>query len=54
MLLLFGLANAGVSLGQIGPGTYYVLVSLKDRDNPSVRAYRINGGVVSEEPIEAF
>ena len=36
------------------PDAYYVLVSLKDRDNPSVRAYRINGGVVSEEPIETF
>ena len=34
------------------PDAYYVLVSLKDRDNPSVRAYRINGGVVSEEPLE--
>jgi [CysO sulfur-carrier protein]-S-L-cysteine hydrolase len=36
------------------PDAYYVLVSLKDRDNPSVRAYRITGGVISEEPIEAF
>ena len=35
------------------PDAYYVLVSLKDRDAPSVRAYRINGGVVAEEPLEA-
>ena len=35
------------------PGTYYVLVSLKDHDNPSVRAYQIHNGEVTEEPIEA-
>jgi proteasome lid subunit RPN8/RPN11 len=34
------------------PDAYYVLVSLKDRDNPSVRAYRINNGVVAEEAVE--
>ena len=28
VLLLFGLANAGVSFGQIGAGTYYVLAAL--------------------------
>jgi NhaA family Na+:H+ antiporter len=28
VLLLFGFANAGVPLAQIGPGTYYVLVGL--------------------------
>lgn len=28
MLLLFGFANAGVPLGAIGPGTYYVLAAL--------------------------
>jgi Na+:H+ antiporter, NhaA family len=28
VLLVFGLANAGVPLGQIGTGTYYVLVAL--------------------------
>jgi len=28
VLLLFGFANAGVPLAQIGPGTYYVLVAL--------------------------
>jgi Na+:H+ antiporter, NhaA family len=28
ILLLFGFANAGVPLAQIGPGTYYVLVAL--------------------------
>jgi proteasome lid subunit RPN8/RPN11 len=36
------------------PDAWYVLVSLKDRDAPSVRAYRINGGAVSEEPLEAI
>lgn len=35
------------------PGAYYVLVSLKDRDNPVVRAYRISGGEVTEEGLEA-
>jgi proteasome lid subunit RPN8/RPN11 len=33
------------------PGAYYVLVSLKDRDHPVVRAFRIQGGEVSEEPL---
>ena len=28
VLLLFGLANAGVPFGQIGPGTYFVLAGL--------------------------
>jgi NhaA family Na+:H+ antiporter len=28
VLLLFGFANAGVPLEQIGPGTYYVLAGL--------------------------
>ena len=36
------------------PDAYYVLVSLKDRDNPSVRAYRIKSGMVTEEPLEAL
>ena len=36
------------------PDAYYVLVSLKDRSAPSVRAYRINGGAVTEEPLEAI
>jgi proteasome lid subunit RPN8/RPN11 len=36
------------------PGAFYVLVSLKDRANPAVRAYRIEGGVVTEEPLEAL
>jgi proteasome lid subunit RPN8/RPN11 len=35
------------------PGAYYVLVSLKDRDAPSVRAFQIQGGEVTEQPIEA-
>ena len=34
------------------PGAYYVLVSLKDRDNPSVRAYTIHAGEVTEVAIE--
>lgn len=36
------------------PDSYYVLVSLADRDKPVVRAFRINGGAVSEEPLEAM
>jgi proteasome lid subunit RPN8/RPN11 len=36
------------------PGAYYVLVSLQNPDDPDVRAYRIVGGEISEEPIEAF
>lgn len=35
------------------PGTYYVLVSLKDPAAPSVRAYQIHLGEIAEEPIEA-
>ena len=35
------------------PGAYYVLVSLKDRDNPSVRAYTITQGEVEEQALEA-
>ena len=35
------------------PGAYYVLVSLKDRAAPVVRAFRIEKGVVSEEPLVA-
>ncbi len=34
------------------PGWHYVIVSLK-RDSPEVRSYRIDGGRVTEEPIEA-
>jgi len=34
------------------PGTYYVLVSLKDADNPSVRAYQIKAGEITEEPLK--
>jgi len=34
------------------PGAYYVLVSLADREKPVVRAYRIQGGQVSEEQLE--
>ena len=35
------------------PGAYYVLVSLADRNNPVVRAFKITGGVVTEEPLVA-
>ncbi|HEX5139706.1 MAG TPA: M67 family metallopeptidase [Dehalococcoidia bacterium] len=34
------------------PGTYYVLVSLKDADSPAVRAYQIRAGQVTEEALE--
>lgn len=33
------------------PNVFYVLVSLSDRDNPVVRAYRITDGVVAEEEL---
>ena len=35
------------------PETYYVLVSLMDRANPVVRAFRIEDGRVSEEELTA-
>jgi proteasome lid subunit RPN8/RPN11 len=35
------------------PGAFYVLVSLKDRNNPAVRAYQIHAGEVTEHPLEA-
>ena len=35
------------------PATYYVLVSLMDRENPDVRAFRIEDGRVSEEELTA-
>ena len=34
------------------PEAYYVIVSLMDKDNPHLRAFRIVDGEVSEEPIE--
>src|SRR5262245_17462445 len=36
---------------EIFPDAYYVLVSLKDRDNPAVRAFRIHAGEISEEAL---
>lgn len=33
------------------PDAHYVLVSLKDRDNPVVRSFQIHGGVVTEEDL---
>jgi proteasome lid subunit RPN8/RPN11 len=35
------------------PGAYYVLVSLKEPAEPSIRAFKIQSGEVAEEPIEA-
>jgi len=35
------------------PGAYYVLVSLKDRENPAVRGFRITGGAVTEVELIA-
>jgi proteasome lid subunit RPN8/RPN11 len=35
------------------PETYYVLVSLMNRENPAVRAFRIEDGRVSEDEISA-
>lgn len=35
------------------PEAYYVLVSLAEKDNPAVRAYRIIDGEVTEHPVEA-
>jgi proteasome lid subunit RPN8/RPN11 len=33
------------------PGAYYVLVSLKDRDKPVVRAFQIQSGEVTEHDL---
>jgi proteasome lid subunit RPN8/RPN11 len=33
------------------PDVYYLLVSLSDRDNPVVRAFRITDGEVAEEEL---
>jgi [CysO sulfur-carrier protein]-S-L-cysteine hydrolase len=38
---------------ELYPGAYYVLVSLKDRETPVVRAFRIQAGEISEEPLVA-
>ena len=35
------------------PDVYYVIVSLQDPAAPSVRAFRITDGKISEEPIES-
>mgnify|MGYP000875909332 CR=1 FL=1 len=34
------------------PDTYYILVSLMDKENPVIRAFRINDGRILEEPVE--
>lgn len=33
------------------PGMSYVIVSLKDKDNPSIRSFKIKEGKVSEEKV---
>jgi [CysO sulfur-carrier protein]-S-L-cysteine hydrolase len=38
---------------ELYPGAFYVLVSLKERDNPSVRAFTIKGGEITEEELKA-
>ncbi len=35
------------------PGAYYVLVSLARPESPVVRAFKITGGVVAEEALQA-
>lgn len=35
----------------ISPDVSYVLVSLKDRDHPEFKSYRINGTTITEEPV---
>lgn len=35
----------------ISPDISYVLVSLKDRDRPVLRSYRIDGAAIMEEPV---
>ena len=35
----------------IWPGAYYILVSLEDKANPVVRAFRIEDGIVTEEDL---
>jgi proteasome lid subunit RPN8/RPN11 len=42
-----------VRLAKNWPDAYYILVSLKDRDKPVVRAFRIEDGTVTEDAIEA-
>ena len=32
----------------------YVLVSLKDQENPVLRSYRIDGKIITEEPVEVI
>jgi proteasome lid subunit RPN8/RPN11 len=41
-----------VLLARGWPDSYYVLVSLMDADAPSVRAFRIIEGEITEEPLE--
>lgn len=41
-----------VRLAKNWPDAYYILVSLEDRDQPIVRAFRIEDATVTEEPID--
>ncbi len=43
-------SSVDVSLA-ISPEVSYVLVSLKDRQRPELKSYRIDGARVSEEPV---
>jgi len=36
----------------IWPKTYYVLISLLDKKNPKIRAFRIIDGVINEESLQ--
>jgi proteasome lid subunit RPN8/RPN11 len=33
------------------PGTFYIIISLANRDQPDVRAYTIEGGTIAEVPL---
>jgi len=43
-------SSVDVSLA-ISPDISYVLLSLKDREHPVLKSYRINGTMVTEEPV---
>ena len=44
-------SSVDVSLA-ISSDVSYVLVSLKDRDHPDVKSYRIDGATITEEPVQ--
>ena len=35
----------------IWPNVYYILISLEDKENPSIRAFHIEDGTVTEEDV---